>query len=1075
MLFFRKNKRQFGFRSHRKLFVAIFLFLVFGISGVVSLILNAMAAEAPVPFIEIFSEHSNFTNNEPGSWKIKKSAEWTGLGKAKIVFETESIMRYGDKKRDIVLVVDNSASMSGDKITQAKTDAIELVDALLSDADNRVALITFNSDAEILSELSNDKNNIINIINNIPTPGNTNYYQGLLKAEEVLEGYDYDGERELILLFLTDGYPNTETPNEVAQYHVLKAKYPYMTINGVQYEMGNTVLQPIIDVSDNQFIANMNSLNNVLFDAAITPYLYDDFVVKDYIDDRYWTVSGIEALEASIGDVNLEYDGETPIVVWDLSGQYRSGNAATLTIEIDLKPELIAEERRLFPTNLYETVESSIEGILDENVSSSDTPILKNTYNVIYDSNAPSDCVPFGVVPETSEHGIYTVVAIIDNQLTCENYNFMGWSIAYSGHITYINNDYFIMPPGDVYIEAIWARPTISKSMDGTIHETATATLDIGESINVKMKKLSGQTNVTTATINDAITSIKRADELPLSVNTDSTANIISAATSKLPIYAWYDNGIIYYYTEAEEIFLNESAGSLFYGFSGLMDIDSISEWNASKMISADRMFYGAVNLVSLDALANWDISHTMDMSYMFSGTTNLADISGLANWNTSNLTNVSYMFNKSSTIVNLDSLSNWDMSKAENMSCLFYNATSLADISGLANWDTSNVKNMSYMFAFTDIQDVDALTTKTVNGVERWSVANVTNMKYMFGDDKKLSDIDGIANWDTSSATDISYMFRRAIISNADALETKIVDGIKRWDVSNVAGMAGIFESANNLVDIEALASWDTSSATSLSSTFSRTNISDIDDLAGWDTSNVTSMSYMFDGITSLNNIDGATNWITTKVAYIQGMFRDTSITNIDALATKTVNGIERWNLSSVVTMWSMFYGAKNLTNIDGAIGWDTSNVTEMSSMFDSARSLTNLNGASNWNTSKVKKMMSMFYNTEKLSDASGVANWDTSSLVDVSGMFREAGEYASSFILDISHWNMSKVTAIVTMLLRAGYGGGTNWEIIIPATNGAGINNTDTVLYGASESVKIDLSTDVGYTGRHFTLAAP
>ena len=75
-----------------------------------------------------------------------------------------------------------------------------------------------------------------------------------------------------------------------------------MTINGIQYEMGNEILDPIKDVSENQFIANMGSLNNVLFEASIVPYVYNNFTLVDYINDEYWDVDSIDNIEATIGE-----------------------------------------------------------------------------------------------------------------------------------------------------------------------------------------------------------------------------------------------------------------------------------------------------------------------------------------------------------------------------------------------------------------------------------------------------------------------------------------------------------------------------------------------------------------------------------------------------------------------------------------------------------------------------------------------------------------------------------------------------------------------------------------------------
>ena len=51
------------------------------------------------------------------------------------------------------------------------------------------------------------------------------------------------------MLFLTDGVPNQDVNLEVGQYRRLKENYPYMFINGIQYEMGRSMSQNIINIS----------------------------------------------------------------------------------------------------------------------------------------------------------------------------------------------------------------------------------------------------------------------------------------------------------------------------------------------------------------------------------------------------------------------------------------------------------------------------------------------------------------------------------------------------------------------------------------------------------------------------------------------------------------------------------------------------------------------------------------------------------------------------------------------------------------------------------------------------------
>ncbi len=51
--------------------------------------------------------------------------------------------------------------------------------------------------------------------------------------------------------------------------------------------MGTDILDPIKKVSDSQYVADMKNLNNVLFDASVSPQTYKSFTITDYIDDTY--------------------------------------------------------------------------------------------------------------------------------------------------------------------------------------------------------------------------------------------------------------------------------------------------------------------------------------------------------------------------------------------------------------------------------------------------------------------------------------------------------------------------------------------------------------------------------------------------------------------------------------------------------------------------------------------------------------------------------------------------------------------------------------------------------------------
>ena len=192
----------------------------------------------PVPSTSFSSVHSNYgtdSTNDPGAWKIDKEAHYIGDAKAKITFNIQSRLKTNTQnKKDIVLVLDNSGSMSGEKLDKAKQDSVNLATSLLSDSANRIALVKFNSNAAILTPsipisatangtipgsgntyFSSSKNTVVNAINGINTEGATNYFAGLKQVEEILKGYQKQAGRDINIIFMTDGYPNEDTPSEV--------------------------------------------------------------------------------------------------------------------------------------------------------------------------------------------------------------------------------------------------------------------------------------------------------------------------------------------------------------------------------------------------------------------------------------------------------------------------------------------------------------------------------------------------------------------------------------------------------------------------------------------------------------------------------------------------------------------------------------------------------------------------------------------------------------------------------------------------------------------------------------------
>ena len=423
--------------------------------------------------VKIVEIESNDYDNQ-GSWHIDKSAKWTGSNTAQVTFDVNSIMKTGDHYKDVVLVLDISGSMSGEKMDKAISDSKELVSYLLSNSQNRIAIVTFDSTSTVISAFSNDKNDLLTKLDAITTTGCTNYNAALQNVDIVMNGYTKQSNRDVVTLFLTDGYPNEDTPNQVGTFEVLKDKYPYMTINGVQYEMGSEIIDEIRQITDSQWVADQSTLNNVLFEASVTPIVYEKFIITDYVHDDYFTISSVNDIKVSTGTVTLADDSGTPKITWDLGeNSYMTGGNAKMTINLTLKPQYVGSEG-FYPTNKRENINYKLPEDTEKNVNSTNTPILKNNYEVLYDTNTPTGCTLSDIASE--KHFIYQNVTKKTNELSCEGYLFKGWEIDEDDakDITIVNDDIFVMPEHDVTIRATWTRQSIVKSMDGTVHEKTT-------------------------------------------------------------------------------------------------------------------------------------------------------------------------------------------------------------------------------------------------------------------------------------------------------------------------------------------------------------------------------------------------------------------------------------------------------------------------------------------------------------------------------------------------------------------------------------------------------------------------
>ena len=334
------------------------------------------------------------------------------------------------------------------------------------------------------------------------------------------------------------------------------------------------------------------------------------------------------------------------------------------------------------------------------------------------------------------------------------------------------------------------------------------ATLDTGSNVGTKLKKLANPNMEypSSWSTDENVTSIQRANQL----DGTKTTEIISNTESLKPVYAWYDNGILYYYTEANMIYLNDNSEGLFCNYKQVTSID-LSSFDSSKVTNMSWMFGGSSNLSNIDLTA-FDVSNVTNMNMMFYDLRKL-EVLDLSMWDTSSLENPSYMFSGSESGIKYINISGWDLTKVGNnpLKELFYerargaetiiarnikaNITSMADaFSGCVNLvtvdltgiDTSNVTSMEKTFQ-------QCLKLKNIIGITEFDTSKVTEMRNMFYNCQELEVLD-LSSFDTSKVNSISFLF-----SNCSSLRTIYVSD--SWNLSSLSSTYSIFSSNLSIV----------------------------------------------------------------------------------------------------------------------------------------------------------------------------------------------------------------------------------------------------------------------------------
>ena len=297
----------------------------------------------------------------------------------------------------------------------------------------------------------------------------------------------------------------------------------------------------------------------------------------------------------------------------------------------------------------------------------------------------------------------------------------------------------------------------------------STSTLKIGIDVRTILINVAGGSS--------NITGILKADKSLYELAGSPTLNNIS--DSGEPVYVWYDSGIVYYYSKADNIYMNANSSEIFRELPNLTDITGLSGFNTTYVTNMFKLFYQSYSLIDLSPIANWDTGNVTTMRCAFgagytgpSGTVSpmsINSVSALTNWNTQKVTDMGLMFKGCLQLTDIDPISKWNVSNVANMNQMFMRC-GISDATCIKDWDVvrvggnyinasngaSTVGNFTQMFTHQeDIQNQQPRIVPFTNRDGTWNNGTYTASTEPLNDSAqtttKLNDVDHYTNSDSN------------------------------------------------------------------------------------------------------------------------------------------------------------------------------------------------------------------------------------------------------------------------------------------------------------------------------------
>lgn len=295
---------------------------------------------------------------------------------------------------EIVFIQDNSSSMDNNGVNK-KQALIRANKQIITNMYNNISnvktgLVSFDTNATILSELTNNKEKIISILNNIYNSipyGETNIFDGLQRAESL-----FSNESKKIIVLATDGLPTINANETIGKLIELEQKGIDIITILIDMDVENKIVQDIFgtiesptagkmyDVKNTELQEISNQICKILNESAtgtVKNIEITDYLPQEIVDNF--------AITTNVIDGTIEKEDNS--IIWKLDSLSKNETAIleyTLKLKDDIDKNIVG---KIVDTNdsvnlKYTDFNNSIK---EENIK--DNPQIKIEEETIKDDN----------------------------------------------------------------------------------------------------------------------------------------------------------------------------------------------------------------------------------------------------------------------------------------------------------------------------------------------------------------------------------------------------------------------------------------------------------------------------------------------------------------------------------------------------------------------------------------------------------------------------------------------------------------------------------------------------------------